>query len=313
MSSVPVTFLFDFELVGDPLRPYVMHEFAANGAKNLVLSGPLIAQIMQTPALQKTLLKEMETEGLSFLDAHAPSDPYRDINSPVPTDRPQILARLKLAFQIAADMGMKTITVHIGNEPFQPGFPLEMQYDCVRSALAELLPCAESLGLILCIENIYYQLNTPERLLALKEEFSSDFLGLCYDSGHANLMDNGRRFPESEVYAMWGSVPPRFDDRILEKMLPHMVNCHLHDNDGVSDAHRMPGRGSVNWKHIAELLARAPRLKVIQSEVHMIRSRDSIREVCETFRKLGLDKIPGNQWMRVDPPSHLRRYDGARR
>ena len=293
MTAVPVTYLFDFEQVGESLRPYVMHEFAANGAKNLVLSGPLIAQIMQNPALQKSLLREMDAEGLSFLDAHAPSDPYFDINSPVRSERPQILARLKLAFRIAADMGMKTVTVHVGNEPFQPGFPLEVQYDCVRSALAELLPCAESLGLILCIENIYYQLNTPERLLALKKEFPSDFLGLCYDSGHANLMDNGRHFPESEVFAMWGNVPPCFDDRILEKMLPHVVNCHLHDNDGVADSHCMPGRGSVNWKHIADLLGQAPHLKVIQSEVHMIRSRDSIRDVCEAFRKLGLDKIQG--------------------
>ena len=56
MSPVPVTFLFDFEQIGSSLRPYVMHEFAANGAKNLVLSGPLIAQIMQDE--QYTELKE---------------------------------------------------------------------------------------------------------------------------------------------------------------------------------------------------------------------------------------------------------------
>ena len=287
MSTVPVTFLFDFELVGDPLRPYVMHEFAANGAKHLVLSGPLIGQIMHNSALQKNLLKEMAAEGLSFLDAHAPSNPWLDMNCPVKSERPQIILRLKLALQIAADMGIKTITVHIGNEPFHPDFSVETQYDFVRSSLAGLLPVAESLGLTLCIENIYYQLNTPERLLKLKREFPSPALGFCYDSGHANLMDSGRYFPESEPYKMWGRISPQFDDRILEKMLPYTVNCHLHDNDGKSDQHLKPGRGNVNWKLVVKQLKQAPRLQVIQSEVSMLRSHDSIQGVCHAFRDLG--------------------------
>lgn len=287
MFPVPVTFLFDFEKIDDRIRPYVMHEFAANGAKHLVLSGPLIGQIMQNPTLQKNLLKEMAAEGLSFLDAHAPSNPWLDMNCPVKSERPQILLRLKLALQIAADMGIKTITAHIGNEPFHPDFPLDIQYDFVRSSLAELLPVAESLGLSLCIENIYYQLNTPERLLDLKGEFPSPVLGFCYDSGHANLMDNGRHFPESEPYKMWGNVSPQFDDRILEKMLPYTVNCHLHDNDGMSDQHLKPGRGNINWKSIVNQLKQAPRLRVIQSEVSMIRSQDSIHEVCRAFQDLG--------------------------
>ena len=71
--------------------------------------------------------------------------------------------------------------------------------------------------LTICIENVWFQLNTPERLLAVKQEFPTAALGLCYDAGHANVMAKGRGCPESVVYRSWGETPPQFDDRILEK------------------------------------------------------------------------------------------------
>ena len=287
MFSVPVSFLFDFGQVTDQTRPYVMHEFAANGAKHLVLSNTFISNVMKDYAQQKTLLEEMAAEGLTFADAHAPFGPMRDLICPVAEARPQMLLRQKLTLQIAAEMGVKTITVHTGNETHYPGYDLEVMYDCMRRSLEELLPFAEQLGITVCIENIWYQMNTPERLLGIKKEFPTDALGFCYDSGHANLMDKGRNFPDSRPYNVWKDVPPQFDDRILEKMLPHVVNCHLHDNNGIIDQHFNPGRGTVDWKHVIGLLKQAPRLQVIQCEVIPIRVHDSIRDICEKFRELG--------------------------
>ena len=287
MFSVPVSFLFDFGQVTDQTRPYVMHEFAANGAKHLVLSNTFISNVMKDYAQQKTLLEEMAAEGLTFADAHAPFGPMRDLICPVAEARPQMLLRQKLTLQIAAEMGVKTITVHTGNETHYPGYDLEVMYDCMRRSLEELLPFAEQLGITVCIENIWYQMNTPERLLGIKKEFPTDALGFCYDSGHANLMDKGRNFPDSRPYNVWKDVPPQFDDRILEKMLPHVVNCHLHDNNGIIDQHFNPGRGTVDWKHTIGLLKQAPRLQVIQCEVIPIRVHDSIRDICEKFRELG--------------------------
>ena len=99
-------------------------------------------------------------------------------------------------------------------------------------------------------------------------------------------MDKGRNFPESNPYKVWGEVTPTFDDRILEKMLPHVVNCHLHDNDGISDKHRNIGDGTIDWNHIAPLLKSAPRLKVIQSEVIPIKANASIKAICEKMQSM---------------------------
>ena len=194
MNGIPVTFLFDFEHTKENAVPCVMHEFAVNGAKHLVLSDTLIRQIMETRSLQDTLLKQMEAEGLSFKDAHAPFGLWQDLNCPVESARPQMLLRHKLSMQIAADMGIETITIHVGNETKYPDHPLELQVECIRRSLADLLPLAEKLGMTICIENIWYQINTPERLLSYKKDFPTDALGFCYDAGHANLM--GRRLQQ---------------------------------------------------------------------------------------------------------------------
>ena len=287
MFSVPVSFLFDFGQTNAQTRPYVMHEFAANGAKHLVLCNTLIGEVMKDYTLQKTLLDEMAAEGLTFADAHASFGPMRDLICPVEEARPQMLLRQKLTLQILADMGVNTITIHTGNETHYPGYDLEVMYECMKRSLDELLPMAEKLGIVICIENIWYQINTPERLLGIKKEFPSDALGFCYDSGHANLMDKGRNFPDSNPFKYWKDVPPQFDDRILEKMLPHVVNCHLHDNNGIVDQHFNPGRGTVDWKHTIGLLKQAPRLQVIQCEVIPVRVHDSIHDICAKFRELG--------------------------
>ena len=285
MSTLPITYLHEFEYFDDKTRPYIFQEFAANGAKHIVLSDTLIRQIMARPAQKQMMLDELSALGMSFKDAHAIFGKNLDLCCPVPEARPEMLARLKLTLNIIASMGVDTITIHTGNETAYPDYPLETQFECIKRSLDELLPLAEQLGITICIENIWFQINTPERLLAIKECFPTDALGFCYDAGHANLMDKGRDFPESSPYKAWGSVTPTFDNQILEKMLPHVVNCHLHDNDGVTDKHRNIGDGTIDWNHIVPLLKSAPRLKVIQSEIIPIKANNaSIKSVCENLQ-----------------------------
>ena len=286
MSTLPITYLHEFEWFDDRTRPYIFQEFAANGAKHIVLSDTLIRQILHNRKQKQLMLDELSALGMSFMDAHAPFGPFLDLNCPVEEARPEMIARQKLTLQIIASMGVDTITIHTGNETAYPEYPLEVQFEAIKRSLDELLPLAEQLGITICIENIWFRINTPERLLAIKECYPTDALGFCYDAGHANLMDKGRNFPESNPFKAWKDITPTWDDRILEKMLPHVVNCHLHDNDGISDKHRNIGDGNIDWDHIVPLLKSAPRLKVIQSEVIPIKANASIKSICEKFTGL---------------------------
>jgi len=60
-------------------------------------------------------------------------------------------------------------------------------------------------------------------------------MGLCYDSGHGNL------------------VPGSLD--WLERLRGRLISVHLHDNDGSGDQHRLPFSGTVDWDRLAAILA----------------------------------------------------------
>jgi len=289
MFQVPVTFLFDFERVDDSMRPYILHEFAANGTSHLVLSDTLISMIMRDYTLLGRLRNELKAEGLDLVDAHSPFGPELDLNCPHPQARKTSLLRHTLALDIAAELGVNTITIHEGNSHHWPDVPLETQIDLMRGMLEKLLTEAEARGITVCIENIWFPSSVADVLLKLKADLPSDSLGFCYDAGHANLVEKGLQYDDSSLRSGWAYLQsaPQSDDRILEKMLPHVVNCHLHDNDGQWDYHRNIGCGNIDWKHVIPLLKSAPRLKCIQSEVIPARTNSSIRDVCEAFRKLG--------------------------
>ena len=282
MKDVPVTYLF----IGDDenaLRS-TLPEFAANGVKNVVLCDLLISAIMKKYSFADTIRKYLDLTGVKFVDSHAPFGPYIDMNVHEPSRRREMILRQKLALNIAASFGVDTMTIHIGNDARFPEVPLERQTELVCEALSELLPEAEKCGITICIENIWFRINTPDMLLKIKSHFPTPNLGFCYDAGHANLMTNGRAFADGAASKAWGMFgeTPDWDDPILEKMLPHIVNCHLHDNDGFEDSHQLCGKGSVDWKKVVSLLKTAPRLKNIQCESISTKHAFSVKEMIET-------------------------------
>ncbi len=289
---IPLTFLFDFAKTNDLDFPYVLKEFSVNGAKNMVLTDYMISRIFQSYGFADTLKTMMDDAGLKFVDAHAMFGPRLDLCTPLAHDRRIAIHRLNMTLEIIAYMGVNTITVHVGNNVrFAEQYKsLEQNVARIEEALSQILPTAEKLGITVCIENIWFPTNTPEVLLGIKEHFPTDSLGFCYDAGHANLCEKGYLHENGgthgQVWKDFYGKEPVWDDRIGEKMLPHIVNCHLHDNDGNTDQHKCPGHGNVDWNKIVNLLRRAPRLKCIQSEVILSRDMVSIRTLCETFRKL---------------------------
>ena len=290
MFNVPVTYIWSDRFDSDPdkARLSAMEAFAAAGAKHLVLSTEFISRIMLDHKYARQLVQEMSANGLSFADAHSPFGGMLDLNCPDPCFRQQMLARHKLAIQIAASLEVKTITIHPGSDRFFPEIPLETHLDLMRDALDNILPEAEKAGVIVCIENSMSRAACPKQVVKLKKEYQTPFLGLCYDSGHAHQLDAGRNFKESAIHGFWKTVgvdEPEWDDQILEEMLPEIVNCHLHDNDGSADSHNIPGKGTIDWAKVIPLLKSAPKLQVIQCEV-LMKPEDTPAELCRKFTEL---------------------------
>ena len=289
MKKIPITFyldsFFDFE---PAIRSSFLQEFRDNGAEYLILTPPMLYKILETPAVADQLQKEFQAAGLSFLDAHGPFMGISDLCYPEGKYSEMLMLRHLACLNIAADFGIKTYTLHSGGDFRFPAYSEAQLMDEIRRKLDVLLPEAEKRKIVICLENGMPKLCWPNRLLTIKNDYPTPYLGFCYDSGHANIMDHGREIPDSlprRNYAGTG-YEPEWEDHALEKMLPHIVNCHLHDNNGYEDQHLLPGQGKIDWKHTMDLLKKAPRLGVIQSEVKFPQEKLSVRQLCETFRKL---------------------------
>ena len=287
LDKLPLTYYFEWESCDERTRRATMAEFAANGAKHLVLTDVLLKMLCGTPALYRKLAAELADAGLSFVDAHAPFRDECDLWLPVPEYRRQMLARRKFELQLVRDFGVDTCTIHVGNWPY-PGHTLDEYRDAVRRSLDELVPVAEKLGVTICLENLYKPLNLPDAVVGFIEEFRSDRLGACFDAGHANVLARGGDYPDGTAYKSCASMgtTPVWDAHALDKMLPHIVNCHLHDNRVKRDDHDLPGTGSVDWDAVLAKLAAAPRLRCIQSEVAPLRHGIPIKRLCSAFRRL---------------------------
>jgi sugar phosphate isomerase/epimerase len=282
----PLTYVFEFNQVSPKMRPYILHEFAANGAKHLVFGEYFLDICISHPAQAKDIRQEMESEGLSFVDSHSYYGPFHDLYLPEGPVRKRMLEWHKMCLETAADFGLTTMAMHVGDRhEVVEGIPFDELHSNMLRALEELLPVAERCGITLSIENAYNICNTPEKLVDAVKHFDSPYLGVCYDAGHANLMHPAFRECETPTldFYWYDHSNIQWDDQILEKMLPYITCCHLHDNNGIKDQHKMPGDGTIDWKHVMGLLNTAPRLKSFQCESIPVREHISIRELCTGF------------------------------
>ena len=282
---IPVTFHHSWKKLDERERITAMREFAVNGARHLVLSDSLLKMMAGDYLLAGVLRRQTAEAGVDFVDAHAPFRDFGDLFIPDERDRKEMIARQKLNLLLVSEMGVGTCTFHVGSKYYET-HTLDEHREALYRSLDELLPLAEKLDIILCLENLVRPLSTADDLVSYMKKYDSPHLGVCLDVGHANLKEKGEEHPESEVPAAWAiaGLPVRWEKNIAEKLQPYVVNCHIHDNCGVGDDHNLTGEGNIDWRRIVPLLLDAPRIKNIQSEVLTARRCTPIRTVVENIR-----------------------------
>jgi sugar phosphate isomerase/epimerase len=153
------------------------------------------------------------------------------------------LVRNRLEF--AARLDSAVVIMHAG-EP-DPADPAPF-WDAIRRSLDELEPAARTLGVRIAVEN-GQRTASWETLATLLGDYPPDFLGLCYDSGHGNMLADGLAR--------------------LDALRDRLIAVHLHDNDGGSDQHRIPFTGTVSWDRLAQVLARSSYTDMVNIETIM--------------------------------------------
>ena len=164
---------------------------------------------------------------------------------------------IKNRVDLAYVVGSKEIVLHMElpyielrkNEDYKKKY-----WQQVFKSFDELKTYCKIRNVKIAVENLLAplqdQIDQFDRLFA---RYDSDFVGFCFDSGHATLVSPDEHF----VFAK------RYKDRIIA--------IHLHDTDGIAqelrddhasllkhDKHAIPFTGVVNWNELAKIIAQSP-------------------------------------------------------
>jgi len=173
---------------------------------------------------------------------------------------------VKNRINMAARLGSDVIIQHVAAEPTEKDENL-IFWDRLRRSLDQIENFARGRGVKLAFENLTSNLTT---LIKVLNNYPPDFVGLCFDSGHANITAG-----------------------TLEMLEPHkdrLISIHLHDNNGLSDQHKVPFTGTVDWDKVIRFIAESSYQKCVNLEVGIHES-----EFHEESVFLGIAKASGEK------------------
>ena len=169
--------------------------------------------------------------GLVVYSCHGPYMGEWDI-SQVDDDARKVAVDAHItAIRRAARIGIPVMVVHASHGMGRD--QLAQREQLGLESLEIILAEAEKSGVRLALENLPNNFvgESGEWVRRIIDHFDSDFLGGCFDAGHANITPDG--------------VIKSFD-----AMADKVISLHLQCNDGVRDLHVQPGYGSGPWHEL---------------------------------------------------------------
>lgn len=110
----------------------------------------------------------------------------------------------------------------------------ELEWQETEKFINSIAPFAKEMGITICIENLYDSIGghlvegpccnakkAAERIDSFNDKYGAEVLGLCFDTGHANIV--GIDF-----------------EKFITTLGSRLKVLHIHDNDGISDLHQIP-------------------------------------------------------------------------
>jgi sugar phosphate isomerase/epimerase len=168
------------------------------------------------------------------LTIHAP---FMDLNPGAvdPMVRSATQMRFKQVLNVAAVLKPRTVVFHAAYDRWRYAGRHDVWLENSMDTWSRVMDLAGKIeGMRIAVENVFDE--DPDALRTLIEQVGSPSFGFCFDTGHYNLFS---KVPLDEWFAQLGK---------------HLVEVHLHDNRGAEDSHWAPGKGTVDFDRIFELL-----------------------------------------------------------
>jgi len=165
----------------------------------------------------------VDDAGLRCLDVHGTATDSISIDAD-DSARKAYVKLLENRVEFCSVMDGDSVVIH---PPRYEAPLLDKRLERSIQTLDAIRPLCEDLGVMIAVENCA---QSDERILGTYfSKYPPEFVGFCFDSGHANINGNMDDLFE-------------FGDRLKA--------LHLHDNKGKSDDHQPPFFGSVDWGRV---------------------------------------------------------------
>ena len=196
------------------------------------------------------------------LSLHAP---FMDLNPGAvdPMVRSVTQVRFRQLLSVAAILKPRAAVFHAGYDRWRYGGRKDVWLDYSIDTWRKVMEAASKTGLRIAVENVFD--DDPEALHMLIKKVDNPDFGFCFDTGHFNL---------------FSSVPM---ERWFETLGRHLIEVHLHDNDGTADSHWAPGRGTVEFETFFSLMKAHAPVPVLTIEAH---NKEDIETSLERVRRL---------------------------
>jgi sugar phosphate isomerase/epimerase len=258
--------------VKERLHPGLLDGFVRGGAQSIEIFAAKGHFDYTNRSQVVEISRWFKSESVALNSMHSPmfADSQWGRNNTEPiniaeTDKRQHIAavdEIKRALEVAEILPFRFLVQHIGNsgESFS-----ERKFDAAMNAIEHLRAFAKPLGVNVLIENIPNELSTPEKLKDMIRIAHFQDVGVCFDFGHAHMMN---------------TVASDF-----ESLKPLIRSTHVHDNNRDRDAHLWPGAGNIDWKEAMEMLGTAEHVPALL-EIEGIEGMNTSAEMAKAYKTL---------------------------
>ncbi len=196
------------------------------------------------------------------LTLHAP---FMDLNPGAidPMVRSVTQVRFRQLLNVAAILKPRAAVFHAAYDRWRYSGRKDVWLDYSIDTWRKVAESASKFGLRVAVENVFDE--GPEALQMLIEKINDPAFGFCFDTGHFNLFSSASM------------------ERWFEALGRHLVEVHLHDNDGTADAHWALGRGKIDFGKFFGLMNSHAPVPVFTIEAH---DKDDIETSLERVKSL---------------------------
>jgi sugar phosphate isomerase/epimerase len=196
------------------------------------------------------------------LTLHAP---FMDMNPGAvdPMIRSVTQMRFRQLLNVATILRPRAAVFHAAYDRWRYGGRKDVWLGNSIDTWQKVMEAASPLGMRVAVENVFDE--EPEALQMLIEKIAHPDFGFCFDTGHFNIFST---VPLEDWFGCLGK---------------HLIEVHLHDNDGTADAHQALGQGCVDFERFFGLMREHAPVPVYTIEAH---AKEDIETSLERVKSL---------------------------